>query len=136
MFKIKKIIFQLLSIIYLFLTIIEIIKYIFTKSNLFGLIYLLISLFIVFLLIPTLINYKNKYSLARVSKLVIIVLVGLFNSYILKNIVITFMNYSDFSLNFSNYIFVIKNILKPILYFLILLFAFSETKILKKIVKG
>ena len=135
MFKAKKIMLYILSIAYLLLTLIEFIRYIFFKSNLFGMIYLIIAIVMIFLLIPTIINYNDKYSNARISKIIIFVLIGVFGSYFLKSIVINNMNHIDSSLKYSDSIFIIKNILKPIIYLLMLIFIIIESEIIKIVKK-
>ena len=86
MFKIRKYFLYILSIVYIILTLIEFIKYLSVDSNLFGLIYMIINLLILFLLIPTAYNYKNNYSKIRFSKFATIIILGLFNSYVLKGV--------------------------------------------------
>ena len=117
MFKIRKYFLYILSIVYIILTLIEFIKYLSVDSNLFGLIYMIINLLILFLLIPTAYNYKNNYSKIRFSKFATIIILGLFNSYVLKSIVIGGMSYTDASIKYNDSIFVIKNIVKGLIYF-------------------
>lgn len=136
MHKYKKYIIYFLTIIYIILTVIELIKYLIIDSNIFGLLYLLISLFIIFLLIPICYNYKKYYSPARISKLIIIILVGFFNSYILNIIVLNGMTFLDSSKEFIESIFIIKNILKIIIYSLLIIFTFFEFKLDKLLIKG
>lgn len=133
MFKIRKYFLYILSIIYVILTIIEFIKYLNVNSNLFGLIYMIINLLIIFLLIPTVYNYKNNYSKIRFSKFVVIIILGLFNSYVLKSIVVGNMSYIDASIKYNDSIFVIKNILKVIIYFGYVLLALIDIKAYKTI---
>ena len=124
--KYNKLMLHIISISYIILTIIELIKYILIKSNVFGLIYLIICSFIIFLLVPTTVNYRDKKSIARISKLCIVILVGIFCSYFLNKIVINNMNYMDSSIEYNNSIFVIKNVLKPILYVFIIYIIFID----------
>ena len=112
MFKYKKISFYFITAIYVLLSIIELIKYFFTDCNYFGLYYLLITLFIIFLMIPTLYNYKKYFSTARISKFIMII----FNSFVLKSVLFNIYKYQDASEDFIRSIFIIKNILKPVLY--------------------
>jgi ABC-type multidrug transport system permease subunit len=72
--KYNKLMLHIISISYIILTIIELIKYILTKSNVFGLIYLIICSFIIFLLVPTTVNYRDKKSISRIIKLCIVIL--------------------------------------------------------------
>ena len=64
MYKYKKMTIKLIALLYIVITIIETVKYLFSDSNIFGLIYLLISSFIIFLLVPTSHNYNIYYSSA------------------------------------------------------------------------
>ncbi len=133
MYKYKKYLLYFISSFYILLTIIELIKYLLCKSNVFGLIYLSLSMILVFLLIPTTMNYSDKYSLARISKLLIIIVFGTFLSYILNIIVLNSVTHIDYSSSYIKSIFVIKNILKPILYFVLLVLSLLESKIFIKI---
>ncbi len=133
MYKKKKLLLNIVNISFLILSLIELIKYFKFDNTLYGVIYLLINLIIIFLLLPVTFNYKRHYSSARISKIILIIIIGLFNSYILNYIVIGNMSYIDSSKNFIKSIFIIKNILKPILYFLLMIFLFLETGINKKI---
>ena len=133
MYKKKKLLLNIVNISFLILSLIELIKYFKFDNTLYGVIYLLINLIIIFLLLPVTFNYKRHYSSARISKIILIIIIGLFNSYILNYIVIGNMSYIDSSKNFIKSIFIIKNILKPILYFILVIFLFLETGINKKI---
>lgn len=133
MFKIRKYFLYILSIVYIILTLIEFIKYLSVDSNLFGLIYMIINLLILFLLIPTAYNYKNNYSKIRFSKFATIIILGLFNSYVLKSIVIGGMSYTDASIKYNDSIFVIKNIVKGLIYFGYVLLALRDIKLYKAI---
>lgn len=129
MFKYKRITIYLLTVIYILLTIIEVIKYLLFENNLFGLYYLLISLLIVFLLVPCAYNYKKYYSGARISKLIIVILLIIFDSFILEHILLKSMSYIDASSDFIKNIFIYKNILKTILAFLLVIFIVFEFKL-------
>ena len=133
MYKKKKLLLNIVNISFLILSLIELIKYFKFDNTLYGVIYLLINLIIIFLLLPVTFNYKRHYSSARISKIILIIIIGLFNSYILNYIVIGNMSYIDSSKNFIKSIFIIKNILKPILYFILVIFLFLETGINNKI---
>ena len=61
MHKYRKILLYLLAIIYVALTVIELIKYLALDAAIYGLIYLIMSLVLIFLLVPTTVNYKNNY---------------------------------------------------------------------------
>ncbi len=134
-YKYKKIFLLLFTLLYIILTIIELIKYLKFDSELFGLVYNIINIFIIFLLIPLLYNYKKNYSKARISKLILIIIIGIFNSYILKTIVINSMNYIDTSNLYIKDIYVIKNIIKIIMFILLMIFTYIESKTTKIVLK-
>lgn len=130
-FKIKKKLLIIITLLYILLTMFELIKYLLIDRNIFGLIYLLISLFIIFLLVPTCYNYKKHYSKNRISKLIIIIILGLFSSFILEYIINNIINYIDYSNIYIKSILLIKNIIKPILYTILILFILIETNTIK-----
>ncbi len=135
MYKVKKSILYLLTLSFMILSLIELIKYFKVDTTLYGVIYLSINLIILFLLIPVTYNYKRNYSSARISKLILIIIIGIFNSYILSKIVLGNMNYIDDSIIYISSIKVIKNILKGIVYGSLVIFTFLEAKLDKKISK-
>ena len=135
MFKYKKYSLYTLTILFIIFSLIELIIYLTVKSTIFGLIYLFINLLIIFLLVPCTYNYKKYYNPARISKFIIIILLGIFNSYILGSIVINGINYTDSSIDYMNKIFIFKNILKGIIYLaltVITIFEFKIDKVIKK----
>ena len=135
MYKVKKSILYLLTLSFMILSLIELIKYFKVDTTLYGVIYLSINLIILFLLIPVTYNYKRNYSSARISKLILIIIIGIFNSYILSKIVLGNMNYIDDSILYISSIKLIKNILKGIVYGSLVIFTFLEAKLDKKISK-
>lgn len=135
MYKVKKTILYLLTLSFMILSLIELIKYFKVDTTLYGVIYLSINLIILFLLIPVTYNYKRNYSSARISKLILIIIIGIFNSYILSKIVLGNMNYIDASILYISSIKIVKNILKGIVYVSLIIFTFLEAKLDKKISK-
>lgn len=135
MYKLKKLMLYILTILYIVLSGIELFKYFKVDTTLYGVIYLLINLIVLFFLIPLTYNYKRNFSQARISKLIIVLIIGIFNSYILNNIVINNMTYMDSSAIYLNSIYVIKNILKGIIYACLCIFTFFESKMNKKVLK-
>ena len=136
MYKYKKISINLITLTYIILTIIELIKYLTSSNNVYGVFYLCMNLLILFLLVPVCYNYKKYYSAVRLSKLIIIVLLGIFSSYILNIIVLNNLTYVDGSENYIKSIFVIKNILKGVIYGLLLVFTLLEFKLDKILIKN
>lgn len=135
MYKIKKLILYILTVIFLVLSGIELYKYFRVDTTLYGVIYLLVNLIILFFLIPVTYNYKRNFSMARISKLVIVLIIGIFNSYILDKIVINNMTYIDSSILYLDSIYVCKNILKGLVYCCLGIFTFFESKLNNKISK-
>lgn len=136
MYKYKKIALYACTCLYLLFTFIEFVKYLKSDSTLFGLVYLLISLIIIFLLVPCAYNYKKYYSMARISKLMIVIVIGIFTSYILPSIVLNNMSYMDSSKDYIKSIFLYKNIFKGIIYGILVLFTAFEFKLEKIITKN
>ncbi len=136
MYKYKKITINFITCIYILLSILEVILYLFAKNNLFGLIYIIINLFIIFLLVPISYNYNKYFSSARLSKLIITFLLIIFTSFILQIIILKNIGYVDASNLYIKKIFVIKNILKPIIDFIILIFILLEFKLDKLLIKN
>lgn len=135
MYKKKKLLLNIVNILFLIFSLLELIKYFKIDNTFYGVIYLLINLVIIFLLLPVTYNYKRHYSKARISKIILIIIIGLFNSFILNLIVLNSMNYIDSSKEYIKSIFLFKNIFKPILYGLLCLFLIIETGLNKKIKK-
>jgi len=136
MFKYKKLVLNICNILFIVFSLIETIIYLFCDNNIFGLYYLIINLLIIFFLVPCTYNYKKYYSTARISKLIIIIVLGIFNSYFLQLIINSSINYVDSSKIFINKIFIFKNILKGIVYFLLIIFTIFDSKLGKKIIKS
>lgn len=133
MYKRKRLLLLVIVTIYILLTGFEFIKYFMIDSNLFGAIYLIINLVILFFLLPILYNYKRNYSKIRISKLIIVIIIGIFNSYILEHIIISSMSYIDSSQLYIESIYIVKNILKGFTYVLLVLFTLFESKLNEKI---
>ena len=98
------------------------------ENTIFGLYYLLITLAIIFLLVPCVYNYKKYYSSARISKIIIIVLLGIFDSFILEHILFKSIGYTDSSNIYINSIFIYKNIIKVIIYLFLAYLCILEFK--------
>lgn len=134
-YKYKKIFLFVFTITFMILSLIELIKYLGFDSELFGLVYNIINVFILFLLIPVLYNYKRHYSPARMSKLILIIIIGLLNSYAVCPLVTHLMSYVDTSYEYAKSIFIIKNIIKGVLFILLVFFTYIESKTSKIVLK-
>lgn len=126
MYILKKKFLIIVTISFILLTLIEYIKYFFSGNNFFGLIYLILNMFIIFMIIPITKNYNKYYSGARISKLIIIITLGVFSSFILNKMVLSLLSYIDASSDYISSIFVTKNILKTIIYILLAIFTYYE----------
>ncbi len=136
MYKYKKVSINIITCIFIVLTIIELFIYMFSKNNLFGIYYLFSNLFVVFLLVPISYNYNKYFSTQRLSKLIIVLVLLIFNSFILNLIVLKNMSFIDASSTYIDKIFVIKNILKPIIAFVILVFILLEFRLDRLLIKN
>lgn len=128
-YKYKKNTMSSIMLIFPLLTLIELIKYFFVDSNIFGLIYMIINFIILFLFIPTAYNYNKYYSAQRISKLVIVIILGIFSSYILGPLTLKVLSYKDYSKDFMSSIFVTKNILKGLIYLILIVITSLEFKL-------
>ena len=136
MYKYKKRTIYIITTIYILITIIEFIKYLKSNSTLFGLLYFIFTAINIFLLVPCAYNYKKYFSKARISKFIIIIVLGVFSSYILGPITVKTMSYMDSSVQFMKSIMIYKSIFKGIIYFLLILFTafeFNLDELLKSI---
>lgn len=139
MYRYKKATIYSITFIYIVLTIIELIKYLIGDNTLFGLYYLIVCLIVIFLLVPCAYNYNRYYSGARISKLIISILLILFDSFLFERIIFNSMGYMDNSKEYVKSIFIIKEILKPIvclLYGIFVAFEFKLDEIIKKSISG
>ena len=133
MFKIKKLYLYLFTFFYMLISLLELVSYLKIDNTLYGVYYLIINLVILFFFIPVVYNYKRTYSKARVSKIIIITILLIFNSFVLEHILLNTMNYMDSSKLYLENIFIYKNILKGILSFSLVVFLIYETNLNKTI---
>ncbi len=128
--KLKKI-YMLLSSIFSLLTIYEVIVYVLGSSNYFGLFYLILNLFIVFLMFMVSVNIKKGNTMIRISKNAIIVVLGLLASFVLKYILSSVFGYVDESGVYINRVFISLKIVKPIIYLMLGVLSYLEYKNMK-----
>ena len=133
MFKIKKLYLYLFTFFYMLISLLELVSYLKIDNTLYGVYYLIINLVLLFFFIPVVYNYKRTYSKARVSKIIIITILLIFNSFVLEHILLNTMNYMDSSKLYLENIFIYKNILKGILSFSLVVFLIYETNLNKTI---
>lgn len=122
MHKYSKYIFPL----FLILTIIETIIYMFSKSNYYGLFYLIINYIIAFFLLN--LNFKSDKKI-YLSKVIVVVILGLFSSFLLINILENTYTYNDDSSTYIDKIMIISKIIKPLIYMIISIMAYTKLKI-------
>ena len=128
--RLKKI-YMLLTSIFSLLTIYEVIIYILGKSNYFGLFYLILNLFIVFLMFMVSVNIKKGNTMIRISKNAILVVLGLLASFVLKYILSSVFGYVDESGVYINRVFISLKIVKPIIYLMLGILSYLEYKNMK-----
>ena len=122
MHKYSKYIFPL----FLILTIIETIIYMFSKSNYYGLFYLIINYIITFFLLN--LNFKSDKKI-YLSKVIVVVFLGLFSSFLLISILENTYTYNDDSSTYIDKIMIISKIIKPLIYMIISIMAYTKLKI-------
>ena len=128
--RLKKI-YMLLTSIFSLLTIYEVIIYILGKSNYFGLFYLILNLFIVFLMFMVSVNIKKGNTMIRISKNAIIVVLGIFCFFVLKLILSKVFGYVDESNAYISNIFISLKVGKPIIYLMLGILSYLEYKNMK-----
>ena len=128
--RLKKI-YMLLTSIFSLLTIYEVIIYILGKSNYFGLFYLILNLFIVLFMFMVSVNIKKGNTMIRISKNAIIVVLGIFCSFVLKLILSKVFGYVDESNAYISNIFISLKVGKPIIYLILGILSYLEYKNMK-----
>lgn len=123
--KYLKLIYFIIVLLFIVLSFFEIKSYFTMYSNLFGLLYLIMTLIIIGLLIKICINFKKKNII-----ILIVILLGLTASFLLPNI-INVMSYTDNSSDYLKNNYIIINIFKPIIYFILLALSIVEYKFIK-----
>ena len=127
--KMLKVIYLFMVIIFSVFTIFEIYNYLFFNSNLFGLVYLIFSVFLCFNMFIIIFNFDAANFKIRISKNVMIAIVGLFSSFILYFFISGLVSYVDESSAFINKIFLSIKVFKPIIYLILLVFSLMESNI-------
>lgn len=112
----KKVIYSIITIVYIILTVFELFEYYIADSSFFGLIYLIMNFVVVFFLSTVAINYNKADVKLRISKIFIALFLGFFASFILKGLIYSLLDYKIYSSSLETYIFLTKNIFKPIIY--------------------
>lgn len=127
--------YYLITILFCMLTIIEIFIYMRMYSNLLGVIYLFINFFIFFLLFTVSINFDKANKNIRFSKIILVIILGIFASFIVSLFIPSMISYTDSSFVFENRIFVTSKILKPIIFLMLGYLSIIELDIKYKLFK-
>lgn len=117
--------------IFVLLTLYEIILYLRIDSNYVGVFYLFFNFFVMFLLFTITINYETAKRNIRISKNIFAIIVGIFNSFLLTFVLTHIFSYTDSSYLFTDSIFVISKIIKPIIYLSLGAISVIEIKFIK-----
>ncbi len=125
--KLFKIIYLLLVTIFSVCTIFEIYNYLLFNSNLFGLVYLIFSVFLCFNMFIIIFNFDAANFKIRVSKNFMIAIIGLFSSFILYFLTLNLISYVDESNAFIDKIFLSIKVFKPIIYLILIVFSLMES---------
>lgn len=133
--KILFLCYVLLTFMFIVITCLEFINYLNFESNFIGLLYLIVNFVILFLLINMVLNFgKSNYKI-RISKNLIVIVLGILSSYLLGYIIPWFLDYSDSSFLFVENIYVYSKVLKPILYVFLGIICILEILYKKEISK-
>ena len=111
--------YKILKYLFLLLTIIETVIYLFSETNTFGLIYLIIS-YLLFILISS--------KLKQIIKNILFTSIGFFISFILIIIVTNSIDYIDYSREYVKSIFLIIKVFKPLLYLMTIILTYIDVK--------
>ena len=130
--KVIKYLYYLLTIVFVILTFYEVFVYLRMDSNYFGVFYLFINFFIMFLLCSISYNYESGKFNIRISKNVLLIVLGIFASFLLSLVLSRVFSYVDESSEFISNIFVISKVIKPIIYFMIFCVSLYEIRVKKK----
>ena len=123
----------IITFVFFLLTFYEVGVYLKINSNLLGLIYLFFNFFISFILFTLTYNYRKGNVKIRFSKNIVAIVLGLFASYILGFLIPTLISYVDESYLFTDGVFLVSKIFKPILYLLLVGVSVFEIKFMKKL---
>ena len=127
--------YTLLTFIFIVLTCLELIEYFKFESNFLGLLYLLLNFFIIFIMISVVINFGRANYKIRISKNIIIIIVGVISSFLLGYFIPVVLDYTDKSFLFVKEIYIYSKILKPIIYVILGLCSIFEIAYKKELFK-
>ncbi len=116
--------YQYLYLLFLFLTFVETIIFLLNEANYYGLFYLIIN----FVLCYFLKDIYKSINRERIVKNIIVILLGLFSSFILYLLLTSLFTFTDYSKDFIQNTFIIMKVLKPIMYLFIAGMSYLEYK--------
>jgi len=131
MSKLIKYLYIAITFVFILLTAYEIYMYMKIDSNYLGIFYLFFNFFVMFLLFTVTYNYDSASKNIRISKNIVVIVIGVIASFILSLFLPYVFNYTDDSYLFSDSIYVISKIIKPIIYLLLGAISFVEVKLVK-----
>lgn len=123
--------YMFVTALFVALTAYEVYVYMKVDSNYLGIFYLFLNFFVMFLLFTIAYNYNSGNRNIRVSKNIVAIVIGVIASFVLSWILPLVFNYKDDSYLFSDSIYVISKILKPIIYLLLGAVSIIEVKKVK-----
>lgn len=126
--KLYKKLYMFITFIFMLLTLVEFVIYILNESNYFGFYYLLISIFIIFMIIGVNFNYAKADKKIRLSKSIIIMLLTLFCSFLLLNLLNNYYSYIDYSQNYIKSIYMILKFFKPLISIILVVISVLDFK--------
>lgn len=106
----------------------EIYIYMKVDSNYFGIFYLFLNFFVMFLLFTITYNYESANRNIRISKNIVSIIVGVLSSFVLTYLLPYIFHYVDDSFLFNDSIYVISKIIKPIMYLSLGVVSYLEIK--------
>lgn len=128
--KYLKYIYYLVFILFCIFSIIELKNYFTTYSNVYGLLYMIVTLILVYFFYELVNNFKLKRHTKRIKYNLLIIIIGiiiiLFSSNIMGDI-----SYIDNSKEFINKNIIIMNVLKPILYGVLFILSIIEFQFIR-----
>ncbi len=110
----------------------EMYVYLSMDSNYFGIVYLFLNFFVMFLLFTITYNYSSQNKGIRISKNILVIVIGIFSSFILTYVLPYILSYSDNSYLFEEKVFVTSKILKPVIYAFVVIVSIIEVKLFNK----
>lgn len=117
-----------ITTLFALLTAYEIYMYMKIDSNYFGIFYLFLNFFVMFLLFTITYNYESASKNIRISKNIVSIIVGVLSSFVLAYLLPYIFDYVDDSFFFNDSIYVISKIIKPIMYLSLGIISFLEIK--------